>query len=68
MNTYRVRGIKRDGRGTQAVLAGLDDLPEYVEAKFRARWRSLVVLTDDGEEVGRITKDDRGRRIWWAAS
>jgi hypothetical protein len=44
----------------------VDDLPAFVEARYRAGWRKLVVLRQ-GREVGTITRHpDTNRCVWYA--
>jgi hypothetical protein len=59
--TYRGRDRRVRGQ-SGSIPAG--DLVAFVEARFRAGWRSLVVERA-GQLVGGVSRLD-GRRSWWA--
>jgi len=53
-----------DRKGVSAIGSVTDEVGPFVDARFRAGWRSLQVERA-GEQVGGITVRD-GRRVWWA--
>lgn len=64
--TYR--GVMRSGAYAIGPIPPGVTVAEFVERKFRARWRSLTVHRGV-HEMGAIAKHpDTGRRIWWAES
>lgn len=59
-------GANRAGRSVVGTLPADVDLVDFVEARYRRRWRWLDVVDGD-VQVGRIcAHPDTGRRIWWA--
>ncbi len=59
------RGRAKDG-SPRVGKAQVDDVAAFVEARYRAGWRELVVLRQ-GHEVGGITRHlDPGRSAWWS--
>lgn len=60
-------GVSRSG--SHAFGRTIGDASALVQAKFKARWRSLEVHDETGEIIGAIhLNDDTRRRVWWAAS
>lgn len=59
-------GETRSGKIWFGALADDVDVCEFVEIRYRRRWRWLEVVDGD-VQIGRIcAHPDTGRRIWWA--
>lgn len=65
MTTATWQGVNRAGRWLCGAMAPTDTYADFVQRKYRAGWRSLVV-SFDRIEVGAIARHpDTGRRTWW---
>lgn len=64
---YRWSGVDRRGVHHSGVTTQPPDV--FIEAKFKARWRGLLLNDGDGQ-VGAIVPAvmNNGRRTWWAES
>lgn len=61
------RGWNRQGDGCTGQIFDYDQLRQFVEAKYRARWRRLVAIDQiTGDQVAAIERNpSTGRRVWW---
>jgi|GEM_PF-6137951 len=61
----KYRGHRRDGNGVTGFDFVEDTAADFAKHCFDARWRDLVIVDDQGNDVGGISVDYAGQRVWW---
>lgn len=62
--SYPYEGFNRNGTSVIGTTSG--PVAQFVESKFRAGWKDLIVSDGpNGEHVGGISPHG-GHRVWWA--